>query len=189
MPIRLDNARELGFSSNPLELQLPVANTTKLPHTPTQLSELKHEPLTEMSVTLHTEAGPLKIEIFCEAVPKTAENFLALCASGYFDDCPFHRNIAGFITQTGDGELGNGKGGKSIWGGKFEDEIKPALRHNVRGVVSMANSGPNTNASQFFITYGAHPHLDGLNTVFGKVCFPPILWQRCVGFQERGEWD
>ncbi|RPB05902.1 cyclophilin-like protein [Choiromyces venosus 120613-1] len=122
-----------------------------------------------MSVTLHTEVGPLKIEIFCEAVPKTAENFLALCASGYFDNCPFHRNIAGFITQTGDGELGNGKGGKSIWGGKFEDEIKPALRHNVRGVVSMANSGPNTNASQFFITYGAHPHLDGLNTVFGKV--------------------
>lgn len=74
------------------------------------------------------------------------------------------------MVQTGDGELGNGKGGKSIWGEKFEDEIRPALRHNARGVVSMANSGPGTNQSQFFITYGSHPHLDGLNTVFGKVC-------------------
>lgn len=122
-----------------------------------------------MSVTLHTDLGPLKIEIFCEAVPKTAENFLALCASGYYDDCPFHRSIKTFMVQTGDGELGNGKGGKSIWGGKFEDEIRPALRHNARGVVSMANSGPGTNGSQFFIAYGSHPHLDGLNTVFGKV--------------------
>ncbi|KAH8154810.1 uncharacterized protein LAJ45_01341 [Morchella importuna] len=122
-----------------------------------------------MSVTLHTDLGPLKIEVFCEAVPKTAENFLALCASGYFNDCPFHRSIKTFMVQTGDGELGNGKGGKSIWGEKFEDEIRPALRHNARGVVSMANSGPGTNQSQFFITYGSHPHLDGLNTVFGKV--------------------
>ncbi|KAK9458494.1 cyclophilin-like domain-containing protein [Lipomyces oligophaga] len=72
------------------------------------------------------------------------------------------------MVQMGD-PTGTGKGGESIWGGKFEDEIRPALRHNGRGVVSMANSGPNTNGSQFFITYDKHTHLDGKYTVFGKV--------------------
>ncbi|KAL7274601.1 Peptidyl-prolyl cis-trans isomerase cyp10 [Rhizina undulata] len=122
-----------------------------------------------MSVTLHTSHGPLKLELFAEATPKTAENFLALCASGYYDNTPIHRSIPSFIVQMGDGELRNGKGGQSIWGGKFEDEIRPALRHNSRGVVSMANSGRDTNGSQFFVTYKGHAHLDGRNTVFGKV--------------------
>jgi len=122
-----------------------------------------------MSVTLHTTHGPLKLELFVEACPKTCENFLALCASGYYDDVPFHRNLAGFMTQTGDGELKTGKGGKSIWGGYFTDEISPALRHNARGIVSMANKGEGTNGSQFFICYAPQKHLDGRNTVFGKV--------------------
>ncbi|KAH0569221.1 cytochrome P450 monooxygenase 4 [Trichoglossum hirsutum] len=121
-----------------------------------------------MSVTLHTDAGDLTIDIFCESVPKTAENFLALCASSYYNNTVFHRNIAGFIVQGGD-PTGKGKGGASIWGAAFEDEIRPALRHNARGVVSMANRGPGTNGSQFFITYAPAPHLDGKNTVFGKV--------------------
>ncbi|PKK67234.1 cyclophilin-like protein [Rhizophagus irregularis] len=121
-----------------------------------------------MSVTLHTELGDLKIEVFCEAVPKTAENFLALCASGFYDNNLFHRNIKGFIVQTGD-PTGTGKGGTSIWGKKFEDEIKSSLKHNSRGIVSMANSGPDTNGSQFFITYTKLPSLDTKNTVFGKV--------------------
>ncbi|KAF8251602.1 cyclophilin-like protein [Wilcoxina mikolae CBS 423.85] len=122
-----------------------------------------------MSVTLHTTHGALKLELFIEACPKTCENFLALCASGYYDDVPFHRNLAGFMTQTGDGELKTGKGGKSIWGGYFDDEISPALRHSARGIVSMANKGENTNGSQFFICYAPQKHLDGRNTVFGKV--------------------
>ncbi|KAJ1970042.1 Peptidyl-prolyl cis-trans isomerase cyp10 [Dispira parvispora] len=121
-----------------------------------------------MSVTLHTSLGDLKIEVFCEEVPRTAENFLALCASGYYDNCLFHRNIAGFIVQTGD-PTGTGKGGTSIWNRKFEDEIRSTLKHDARGVVSMANAGPDTNGSQFFITYAAQPHLDTKNTVFGKV--------------------
>lgn len=153
-------------NANKIEAPTPVVTTTRRLSTSLTLPVRSYP---NMSVTLHTDLGPLKIEIFCEAVPKTAENFLALCASGYYDDCPFHRSIKTFMVQTGDGELGNGKGGKSIWGGKFEDEIRPALRHNARGVVSMANSGPGTNGSQFFIAYGSHPHLDGLNTVFGKV--------------------
>ncbi len=92
---------------------------------------------------------------------------MALCASDYYKGCLFHRNIKGFMVQTGD-PTGTGKGGNSIYGHKFEDEINPELRHSCRGVVSMANSGPNTNASQFFITYAKQSHLDLKYTVFAK---------------------
>jgi peptidyl-prolyl cis-trans isomerase-like 3 len=131
-----------------------------------------------MSVTLHTSHGNLKIEIFCESVPKTAENFLALCAAGAYDGTPFHRLIPDFMVQGGDTSLSSlntadhpiAKGGVSIWGQYFEDEIKtPALRHSGRGTVSMANKGPMTNGSQFFIALKDAPHLDGKNTVFGRV--------------------
>ncbi|KAK6997394.1 peptidyl-prolyl cis-trans isomerase [Favolaschia claudopus] len=121
-----------------------------------------------MSVTLHTTLGELKIEIFCEAVPKTAENFLALCASNYYDDCVFHRNIKSFMVQTGD-PGGSGKGGQSIWGKPFPDELRSTLKFNARGIVAMANNGPDTNKSQFFVTYAKQPHLDGKYTIFGKV--------------------
>jgi len=121
-----------------------------------------------MSVTLHTDAGDLKIELAIDQAPKTCENFLALAASDYYNDCLFHRNIKGFMVQTGD-PTGTGKGGTSIWGGKFSDEITESLKHNTRGIVSMANSGPNTNGSQFFITYGAQDSLDLKYTIFGKV--------------------
>jgi len=121
-----------------------------------------------MSVTLHTTHGDLKIEVFCEAVPKTAENFLALCASNYYDGCIFHRNIKSFMIQTGD-PSGSGKGGQSIWGGTFPDELRSTLKFNARGVVAMANSGPDTNKSQFFITFAKQPHLDTKYTIFGKV--------------------
>lgn len=112
----------------------------------------------------------MKIEIFCSSVPKTAYNFLALCASGHYNGSLFHRNIADFMVQGGsDDASGKGKGGASIYGEDFEDEIRPALRHNARGIVSMANKGPRTNGSQFFICYKAAPHLDGKNSVFGRV--------------------
>ncbi|XP_064118347.1 peptidyl-prolyl cis-trans isomerase-like 3 isoform X3 [Macrobrachium nipponense] len=120
-----------------------------------------------MSVTLHTDVGDLKIELFCEQCPKSCENFLALCSSNYYDGCLFHRNIKGFMIQTGD-PTGTGKGGQSIWGHKYEDEVRDDLKHNVRGTVSMANRGPNTNGSQFFITYSPQPHLDLKYTVFGN---------------------
>ncbi|KAJ3029644.1 UNVERIFIED_CONTAM: Peptidyl-prolyl cis-trans isomerase cyp10 [Siphonaria sp. JEL0065] len=121
-----------------------------------------------MSLTLHTDLGDLKVEIFCEAVPRTAENFIALAASGYYNNNLFHRNIKGFMVQTGD-PTGTGKGGQSIYGQPFPDEIKSTLKHNTRGILSMANKGPDTNKSQFFITYGKHSHLDSKYTVFGKV--------------------
>ncbi|KAF9648731.1 cyclophilin-like protein, partial [Thelephora ganbajun] len=120
------------------------------------------------SVTLHTTLGDLKIEVFCEAMPKAAENFLALCASNYYDGCIFHRNIKNFMIQTGD-PTGAGKGGQSIWAKPFEDEIRSTIKFNARGMLAMANSGPDTNKSQFFITYGKQPHLDGRYSIFGKV--------------------
>ncbi|GBG27302.1 Peptidyl-prolyl cis-trans isomerase-like 3 [Hondaea fermentalgiana] len=138
-----------------------------------------------MSVTLHTSKGDIKVELACEEVPRLCFNFLALAASGYYDNVTFHRNMPGFIVQAGNPSLGaqkvNGKyeyvalpergpkGGESIWGGKFEDSFHPSLRHNRRGVLSMANKGANTNGSQFFFTYAAQPSLDDAYCVFGTV--------------------
>lgn len=118
-------------------------------------------------MTIKTTKGEFKIEIFCSSTPKTAENFLALCASDYYNNCLLHRNIPGFMIQMGD-PTGTGKGGESIFGKHFPDEIKSHLKHN-RGSVSMANKGKDTNGSQFFISYQKHSHLDGKYTVFGKV--------------------
>ena len=121
-----------------------------------------------MSLTVHTTAGDLKIELFCESTPRTCHNFLALCASDYYKNCIFFRNFPGFITQTGD-PTNTGKHGESIFGSAFPDEIRTLLKHDRRGILSMANSGPDTNQSQWFVTYGKHVHLDGKYTVFGRV--------------------
>ena len=93
-----------------------------------------------MSLTLHTDLGDIKVELYCDRPTKTCENFLALCASGYYNGCAFHRNIRNFIVQTGD-RTNTGKGGTSIWKKKFQDEIFDDLRHTKRGIMSMANSG------------------------------------------------
>ncbi|KAH6615318.1 peptidyl-prolyl cis-trans isomeras-like protein-like 3 [Boeremia exigua] len=125
-----------------------------------------------MAVTLHTSKGAIKLELFCEAAPTTAENFLALCASSFYDGSPFHRLIPNFMVQAGAPAADpKSKTSTSIFndGGLFDDEFSPALRHNARGILSMANKGPNMNGSQFFITFAPAPHLDGKNTVFGKV--------------------
>ena len=125
-----------------------------------------------MAVTLHTSHGDLKLELFCAACPKTTYNFLALCASGAYDGSPFHRSIPGFMIQGGSPSPSSGGSTKdsiSVYGGMFEDEIKSSLRHHQRGMLSMANKGPGTNGSQFFVSFAAAPHLDGKNTVFGRV--------------------
>jgi len=103
-------------------------------------------------------------------VPKTAENFLELCESGYYTNTKFHRLIPGFMIQGGDPES-TGKGGKAYFTGqpKFEDEFHPKLSHDQRGVLAMANSGPNSNGSQFYFTFKECPHLDNKHTVFGQV--------------------
>jgi peptidyl-prolyl cis-trans isomerase-like 3 len=121
-----------------------------------------------MSLTLHTSLGDLKLQLSLDSAPRLCENFLQLCASGAYSGTLFHRNIAGFMVQGGD-PTGTGKGGEAASGGKLPDEFSPALRHSNRGVVSMANSGPNTNGAQFFITYGAAPHLDNVFSAIGTV--------------------
>jgi len=140
-----------------------------------------------MSVTLHTDLGNLKIEIFCESVPKTAQNFLALCASSFYDQSPIHRLVPAFMFQTGSPASASTKTSTSIWNEPFEDEIRPSLRHNARGIVSMANKGPMTNGSQFFVCFAAAPHLDGKNTVFGRVLGGEDVLERIEGVQVDGK--
>ena len=115
--------------------------------------------------TLHTNAGAIVIEFHDDDAPKTVENFRKLAADGFYDELVFHRVIPDFMVQGGCPK-GTGTGGP---GYKFEDECRADLRHDKPGVLSMANAGPGTNGSQFFITHVATPWLDGKHTVFGEV--------------------
>jgi len=120
------------------------------------------------NVFLETTMGTIVLELYWDHAPKTCQNFLELAKRGYYQNCVFHRIIKDFICQGGD-PTGTGRGGSSIYGGPFEDEITNALKHTGAGVLSMANSGPNTNGSQFFVTLGPCPWLDGKHTIFGRV--------------------
>jgi cyclophilin family peptidyl-prolyl cis-trans isomerase len=115
--------------------------------------------------TLETAKGSIVIELLSAGAPRTVNNFVFLAREKFYDNTVFHRVIPGFMAQGGD-PTGTGRGGP---GYQFTDEFNPKLRHDGPGVLSMANAGPNTNGSQFFITYVATPHLDGRHTVFGKV--------------------
>jgi cyclophilin family peptidyl-prolyl cis-trans isomerase len=112
-----------------------------------------------------TERGDIVVELYADRVPRTVENFVNLARAGFYDGTTFHRVISGFMAQGGD-PTGTGTGGP---GYQFDDEFHPSLRHDGAGVLSMANAGPGTNGSQFFITYGPTPHLDNRHSVFGKV--------------------
>ncbi|KAK8933497.1 Peptidyl-prolyl cis-trans isomerase-like 2 [Platanthera zijinensis] len=119
-------------------------------------------------VQLHTSHGDLNVELHCDIAPRACENFITLCEQGYYDGISFHRNIRNFMIQGGD-PTGTGKGGQSIWGKPFKDEVNSKLLHSGRGIVSMANSGPHSNGSQFFILYKSANHLNFKHTVFGMV--------------------
>jgi cyclophilin family peptidyl-prolyl cis-trans isomerase len=112
-----------------------------------------------------TQRGDFTVELFAADAPLTVENFVNLARSGFYDGTTFHRVIPGFMAQGGD-PSGTGRGGP---GYTFRDEFSPSRRHDGPGVLSMANAGPGTNGSQFFITFGPTPHLDGRHTVFGRV--------------------
>ncbi len=119
-------------------------------------------------IVMHTTRGDIGLQLFPEHCPRTVENFCTHAVKGYYDQCVFHRVIKNFMIQTGDPQ-GDGTGGESIWGGEFEDEIHPFLKHDRAGTLSMANSGKNTNGSQFFITTNVCNWLDSKHTVFGRV--------------------
>ncbi|MCL4169471.1 UNVERIFIED_CONTAM: hypothetical protein GTU68_038754 [Idotea baltica] len=121
--------------------------------------------VTDINITLKTEKGDIEAVIYASKTPMTAANFLNLAKKDYYDGITFHRVIPNFMIQGGD-PTGTGRGGL---GYRFADEIVTGLTHSGPGIFSMANAGPGTNGSQFFITHVATPHLNGRHTVFGKV--------------------
>lgn len=131
------------------------------------------------TATIETNRGTIRIQLYDDKVPKTVGNFEKLASEGFYDGLIFHRVIKDFMVQTGCPH-GTGTGGP---GYTFEDEFHPDLKHDSPGVVSMANAGPNTNGSQFFITHVATPWLDGKHSVFGKV----IEGQEVVDRIEQGD--
>ncbi|KAH8722556.1 peptidyl-prolyl cis-trans isomerase-like protein-like 2 [Phaeosphaeriaceae sp. PMI808] len=135
-----------------------------------------------------TSLGDLNIELLPEFAPRAVWNFVKLAQKGYYSGTVFHRNIKGFMIQGGD-PTGTGRGGQSIWGKPFNDEFDGPERHSVKGILSMANKGKNTNTSQFFITYRAVPHLDRKHTIFAKVVGGSDTTLRAMELAETGEKD
>lgn len=127
--------------------------------------EMQIDPKKKYRAHMETDNGTMVIELFADKVPLTVNNFVFLCREGFYDGVIFHRVIANFMAQGGD-PTGTGRGGP---GYKFQDEFHPSLKHDKRGILSMANAGPNTNGSQFFITHLPTPHLDNRHAVFGQV--------------------
>ncbi len=124
------------------------------------------DPNKKYTATFKTEKGDIRVDLFAKEAPITVNNFVFLAREGFYDNTTFHRVINGFMAQGGD-PTGTGRGGP---GYKFNDEAGAlALKHDSAGVLSMANAGANTNGSQFFITHGPTPHLNGKHGVFGKV--------------------
>ena len=130
------------------------------------MTELKKDTITV--AVIQTNMGIIELELFADKAVKTVQNFVGLAEKKYYDGIIFHRVINDFMIQGGD-PIGTGSGGESIWGKSFEDEVETGLKHESDGILSMANAGPNTNGSQFFITLKATPWLDERHTVFGKV--------------------
>ncbi|ESK91394.1 peptidyl prolyl cis-trans isomerase [Moniliophthora roreri MCA 2997] len=144
------------------------------------------------SVVFETSLGEIQFELYWDHAPKTCKNFAELAKRGYYNGVNFHRIIADFMIQGGD-PTGTGRGGTSIYGQKFEDEIHPELRFTGAGILAMANSGPNTNGSQFFITLAPTPYLDKKHTIFGRVSTGMRVVQRlgavAVDAQDRPKED
>ncbi|MDD3323500.1 MAG: peptidylprolyl isomerase [Sulfurospirillaceae bacterium] len=122
----------------------------------------------EQKVVFETNKGKIVMELYPDVAPKSCENFIGLVKKGYYDGVQFHRVIRNFMIQSGD-PTASGMGGESIWGKPFEDEFKPNIVFDKTGLLAMANRGPNTNGSQFFITTTRTPWLNGKHTIFGKV--------------------
>lgn len=132
-----------------------------------------------LKVKIETTQGDIDLEVYPQHAPKTVNNFVFLASEGFYDGVVFHRVISNFMIQGGD-PTGTGSGGP---GYKFEDEVNNNPLKHEQGVISMANAGPNTNGSQFFITHSPQPHLNGNHTVFGKV----VKGQNVVDAVQQGD--
>jgi peptidylprolyl isomerase len=135
---------------------------------PFSLTQAQGSDVKPTIVVLETNQGNIELTLFADKSPKTVENFVGLVKKGYYNGLIFHRVIKGFMIQGGD-PTGTGSGGTSLWGGDFADEISPDLVFDKQGVLAMANRGPDTNGSQFFITTAPTPWLNGHHTIFGQV--------------------
>jgi cyclophilin family peptidyl-prolyl cis-trans isomerase len=127
--------------------------------------EMVIDPKKKYTVTMSTDKGEIILELFADKTPRTVNNFVFLAQEGFYDGTIFHRVISDFMAQGGD-PTGTGRGGP---GYRFADEFDPTLKHDRPGILSMANAGPNTNGSQFFITHVPTPHLNGKHSIFGQV--------------------
>jgi len=141
--------------------------------------EMQIDPSKSYRVTIESSQGEIELELYPEHAPKTVNNFVFLAREGFYDGVSFHRVIADFMIQGGD-PTGSGRGGP---GYRFEDEVEGNPLKHETGVISMANAGPNTNGSQFFITHSPQPHLNGKHTVFGKV----VKGQEVVDSIQQGD--
>lgn len=144
-----------------------VSSTEKTTTPASEFSQTSGPQKGDTIAKITTNQGVIAIRLFADQAPKTVENFVTLAQKEYYNGVIFHRVIPGFMIQGGD-PTGTGRGGESAWGGKFEDEFSPDLS-NIRGSVSMANAGPNTNGSQFFINDADNTFLNGKHSVFGQV--------------------
>ena len=148
---------------NPILLTI-AAVVAALTGGPTTIS-IKATQTSDLTAVIKTAKGDIRVALFPAEAPLTVANFVNLAQRGYYDGLIFHRVIANFMIQGGD-PTGTGSGGP---GYNFTDEFSPSLRHTSAGILSMANAGPGTNGSQFFITHGPTPHLDDKHSIFGKV--------------------
>lgn len=130
-----------------------------------QPPQMTIDPTHQYKATFKTGSGDIVVELYADKAPRTVNNFVFLARDGYYDDTTFHRVLDGFMAQAGD-PTGTGRGGP---GYQFADEFDPTLKHDKPGTLSMANAGPNTNGSQFFLTFVPTPHLDNRHAVFGRV--------------------
>ncbi len=162
----------------------PKTNRVKVTSMDEILNKTENE---KIIANFETTMGNFEIELFADDVPKTVENFAGLAMKGYYNGIIFHRVIDQFMIQGGD-PTGTGRGGESFWGEKFEDEFKMHLKHDEAGILSMANAGPNTNGSQFFITLVPTPHLNGRHSIFGKV-IKGLEVVKAIGKVETGQAD
>jgi len=161
-----------GSEKTASEINLPESSTGSAGEqkmSPKQYSRfpgvLPEAERTNKKAKFETDRGSFTVQLFGDKTPKTVSSFIFLVKEGFYNNLTFHRVIAGFMIQGGD-PVGNGTGGP---GYKFEDEFDPSLTFNKPGLLAMANSGPNTNGSQFFITAAPTPHLNNLHTIFGGV--------------------